>query len=119
MMRLRFVSLLVLVALGDASLISMCKCIDSEPSQLWQLSHISTGANTVIYQLSHTPGANSTVHSCLTFDANNTLVMSPCDLLTALPRDRCVRLIISLSELLRHLTRCVQLDFRWSRAAKY
>ena len=67
-----------------ASAATMCTCSDGDAAQKWQLSHVSTGAKTVVYQ----PGPKSTTHSCLTFDANKTLAVAPCSLRSASDKDR-------------------------------
>jgi hypothetical protein len=74
------------IAGGAGGAATMCPCSDGDAAQKWRLSHVATGAKTVVYQPG---GANSTAApSCLTFDASSTLVTAPCSLRTASDEDR-------------------------------
>jgi hypothetical protein len=65
----------------EADEVIMCPCVDGDAAQKWHLSHVATGAETVVYQQKST-NPNST-SSCLTYNANKTLVVAPCSVRTA------------------------------------
>ena len=80
-------TLFLLVATATAqSPVFLCDCADT-PSQVWDLSNVGSGQNTVIYQKASNK-SNAANHTCMTFQ-NETLVMNPCGVLaTCGPRER-------------------------------